>query len=179
VQVPVSVSLVSEVSEERNILNIVDVQMYSSLVKLHGTVAWIMPFISNLKALVGKKSRNVDEYASTDETNSAGVMLIKDIQQRACSKEFEFIQSKGTSGKRSVIVNQLNLFVDEKGVIRCRSRLETAPLLEASKTPILLPYKTYFSELVVSQANERMFHDGVGETLSAVRERYFILGVER
>ena len=175
VQVPVTISLVSEVSEERIILNVVDVQRYSSLVKLRRTVAWVMRFVSNLKALVGKKSRNVEKHVSAEETNSAEVMLIKDIQRRGFSKEFEFMQSKGTSGKRPDIVNQLNLFVDEKGVIRCRSRLENAPLLEASKTPILLPSKTYFSELVVSQAHERVFHDGVGETLSAVRERYWIL----
>ena len=102
-------------------------------------------------------------------------MLIKDIQKRAFGKELEFIQSKGVSGKRPAIVNQLNLFADEKGVMRCRSRLENAPLLEASKTPILLPSKTYFSELVVAQAHEKVFHDGVRETLSAVREKYWIL----
>ena len=128
-----------------------------------------------MKALVGKKSRNVEKRVSAEEANSAEVMLIKDIQKRAFSKEFEFMQSKGTSGKRPVIENQLNLFVDEKGVIRCRSRLENAPLLEASKAPIVLHSKTYFSELVVSQAHERVFHDGVGEALSAVRERYWIL----
>ena len=38
-QVPVAVSLVSEVSEERSILNVADVQRYSSFAKLHGTVA--------------------------------------------------------------------------------------------------------------------------------------------
>ena len=134
-----------------------------------------MRFVSNLKALVRKKLKNVEKYVSAEETNSAEVMLIKGIQKRAFGKEFEFMQSKGTSGKRPVIVNQLNLFLDEKGVIRCRSRLENAPLLEASKTPILLPSKTYFSELVASQAHERVFHDGVGETLSAVRGKYWIL----
>ena len=175
VQVPVTVSLVSEVSEERNILNVVDIQRYSSLVKLRRTVAWVMRFVSNLQALVGKKSRNVEKYVSAEETHSAEVMLIKDIQKRAFGKELEFIQSKGVSGKRPAIVNQLNLFADEKGVMRCRSRLENAPLLEASKTPILLPSKTYFSELVVAQAHEKVFHDGVRETLSAVREKYWIL----
>ena len=175
VQVPVTVPLVSEVSEERNILNVVDIQRYSSLVKLRRTVAWVMRFVSNLQALVGKKSRNVEKYVSAEETHSAEVMLIKDIQKRAFGKELEFIQSKGVSGKRPAIVNQLNLFADEKGVMRCRSRLENAPLLEASKTSILLPSKIYFSELVVAQAHEKVFHDGVRETLSAVREKYWIL----
>ena len=83
-----------------------------------------MRFVSNLKALVGKKSRNAEKYVSTEETDSTEVMLIKDIQKRAFGKELEFIQSKGISGKRPAIVHQLNLFADEKGVMRCRSRLE-------------------------------------------------------
>ena len=49
-------------------------------------VAWFMCFISNLTAFVGKKSRNVEKYVSVEETNSAEVMLMKDIQKRALVK---------------------------------------------------------------------------------------------
>lgn len=38
----------------------------------------------------------------------------------------------------------LSLFLDEKGVLRCRGRIQNAPISYDSKFPILIPRKSWF-----------------------------------
>ncbi len=65
--------------------------------------------------------------------------------------------------------------MDEEQILRCRTRLGNAAFTDVEKKSILLPSKCYFSELVAQEAHSKVFHDGIGETLSCVRERFWIL----
>ena len=56
----------------------------------------------------------------------------------------------------------------------CRGRLENTQGSYCSKYPVLLPKNHSLTILIVKQAHEHVFHNGVKETLTEVRERYWI-----
>ena len=70
---------------------------------------------------------------------------------------------------------QLGLFQDEEGLWRCRGRISNASVSYNSKYPILLPANEHFTILVIRKAHERVLHNGVKETLTEVRSRYWIV----
>ena len=70
---------------------------------------------------------------------------------------------------------QLRLFRDEKGLWRCGGRLQNVDLPFAAKHPILLPRSHHYTGLVVRDAHIRVCHNGVKETLTEVRSRYWVI----
>ena len=79
------------------------------------------------------------------------------------------------SSKFQVWQKQFQLFQDSRGIWRCRGRLKNADLPSDTKHPIILPGKHYFTELIIRRGHERVYHNGVKETLTEVRSRYWIL----
>ena len=86
-----------------------------------------------------------------------------------------FLISKPKGKKAPLKVHQFNLFIDDQGILRCKSRLANASITDAAKQPILLPSNSFFSELVSREAHSRVFHNGVRETLNYLRQKYWIL----
>lgn len=71
---------------------------------------------------------------------------------------------------------QLTLFEDEEGILRCRGRLDKAANLPYStKHPILLPSNHPLTDLYINQAHARVYHNGIKETLTEVRSRFWII----
>ena len=70
---------------------------------------------------------------------------------------------------------QFNLFTDDNGLIRCRGRIKNANLPYATKYPLFLPRKAPFTTLVVRRAHSRVMHNGVKETLTEIRSKYWII----
>ena len=69
------------------------------------------------------------------------------------------------------IIRQLNLFLDEHGLIRTKGRFA----LDFSL--ILLPRHSRFIDLLVLDSHERLHHIGVGGTIVAIRQRFWIPSV--
>ena len=68
----------------------------------------------------------------------------------------------------------MTLYLDEDGLIRCRSRLLDSNFLSAEvKDPILLSKFSYFTRLVILDCHIRCKHLGTGTTLNAVRSEGF------
>ena len=70
------------------------------------------------------------------------------------------------------IVKQLDLKVDNNGLLRCGGRLENAVLSELARFPILLPKCEHFTYLLVEKVHKKMLHCGVSQTLSEVKQQY-------
>ena len=134
----------------------------------------VYAWVDNLKASVRDEPRRLEEQLGVQELEKAEISIIKSIQRVVFEKEITHITSQA---KRDcpLLVNQLSLFLDEKGLLRCKSRLNNASISDSSKTPILLPSRHYYSDLVIRESHERVFHNGVKDTLNLVREKYWIL----
>ena len=53
--------------------------------------------------------------------------------------------------------------------------IKNAHVRDSTKNPILLPPRNPYSELLIKDSHERVFHNGVRETLNMLRQKYWIL----
>ena len=71
--------------------------------------------------------------------------------------------------------SQLNLFLDENGLWRCGGRLANADIPYSTKYPVLLPRSHSLTPLIINDAHKRVLHNGVRETLTEIRRRFWIV----
>ena len=79
-----------------------------------------------------------------------------------------------SNDKFHVVKRQLNLFQDPQGRWHCEGRIHNANLPYSTRFPVFLPNHHHFTRLVVLCAHERVFHNGVKETLTEIRSQYWI-----
>ena len=70
---------------------------------------------------------------------------------------------------------QFGLFLDPAGIWRCEGRLDNTKLQYDAKHPVFLSKHHYLATLIVRYAHERVFHNGIRDTLTEVRSKYWIL----
>ena len=68
------------------------------------------------------------------------------------------------------------MFQDGQRLWRCGGRLHNTDLLYSAKHPFLLDKKHHFTVLVIRDAHYRVQHNGVRETLTEVRSKFWIIG---
>ena len=175
-QIQVTHAMVNMQDEMSSVTNIIELQRFSSKRRLVRTIAWVLRFVHNVKAAVSSKKSDIDKELNVNEIETAERLLIRDIQRNEFKDELQFLLSKAkNSSKVPIKVNQFNLFIDEHGILRCRSRLSNADIPDAGKYPILLPARNLFSRLAVLEAHGRVFHNGIRETLNCLRQKYWVL----
>ena len=150
---------------------VINIRNYNSLNKLLRVTAWVMRFISNLKKKTEERRQeqlnNIRVLAeellwlSADEMYQAKLVWIKDAQKTAMNhKNFK-------DWKVS-----LNLFTDEKNLLRCRGRLEHAPIPYEAKYPLLLTTDAYLTTLVVLDSHNMVAHNRTRQTLNHIRQTF-------
>ena len=72
-------------------------------------------------------------------------------------------------------MKQFNLYLDEDKIIRCKGRINNADTTEESKNPVLLPSRHRYTELLIRERHDHVHHNGVRETLNAIRETHWVL----
>ena len=164
-------SLLSTVEEENEEIDVVkscvtlsdvfNVEQYNDFTKLKRVLAYVMRFINNLKNKVNNEPL-INDDLRVEEIDYAERILIID-----CQKNVEQLRNY------KQLRNDLRLFTDEQGVIRCKGRLEHAPLPYESKFPIFIP-KCYLATLIIQYYHASVLHDGVKETLNAMRTKFWI-----
>jgi len=102
------------------------------------------------------------------------VYWIKSIQASNFEAEINFLikNSQLTPLPR---VKQFGLYKDDKGVLRCKGRRDNADLPTTSKNAILLPSKNDFVSLLIKDVHVKVKHNGVRDTLTTLREKYWVL----
>ena len=111
---------------------------------------------------------------SAVELKEAESCWIRSVQGSFFFKEIAFLLSTDHRSTPPTYVTQFGLFLDE-GVIKCKGGLNNAPLPVNSRNPILLPAKHEFTRLLIKQSHESVKHNGIRDTLTTLRERYWVL----
>ena len=78
------------------------------------------------------------------------------------------------SQKFSQLKESLRLFADENGLYCCSGRLKNASLPFDSKLPVPIPEEHYVTELIIKNCHNNVVHNGVKDTLTELRQRYYI-----
>ena len=69
--------------------------------------------------------------------------------------------------KRESIRNSLNLQLSSEGILMCRGCLQ-------GRTPVYIPHGTVLAVMLIQCIHAKTIHEGVGLTMAAVREQYWI-----
>ena len=79
---------------------------------------------------------------------------------------------RDTFGK---VKHSLNLICDEHFLLRSKTRYSEFDKLGTSrKLPLLLESHSHFTNLVIGDALEKVFHNGVNRTLNFLRNKYWL-----
>ena len=158
----IKTSLHTTQNTDSTVGNIIDIKKYNDLSKLMRVTAFVIRYISNLKALVRKEALTLKKYALTSELNRAYHLWIID-NQRYLDDE-----------KNSSVKLNLNLKADNVGVIRSYSRLKNSRVPFDMKAPIFINKNHKFAELLVYYFHTKCLHRGVKQTLNELRSKYWI-----
>ena len=161
----------SEVSTEKEKQTIkeppctIQYKQYSSVTKLFRVTAYVLRFIGKLR-----KQTSESLSLTVNEIQKAEQMWISYVQHQHYSKVFESVGDKTFMNLK----RQLGLYVDEKGIIRCRGRFENAWFAEGTKYPVLLPKSDYLTRLIIKKTHKDNLHSGVSQTLANIRYTFWI-----
>ena len=156
-----------DTGEVVNLEKCMNVENFRSRIKLLHVTSIILKFIALLK-----KDPNVQKSVITaEDISSADHKWTQTIQSNSFSTEWQRLHN----GEDKVIMKHLVLFMDRDKIIRCEGRINQSTLPVSSKNPILLPAKHLFTTLLIQNRHQLVHHNGIRETLAAVRETHWIL----
>lgn len=139
--------------------NLIEIRNFSNLSLLVNVLTYVLKFCSVLRRKTSPTAFDGSErkIAESIPINEAQASLKK-------HKNF------------SMWEKQLFLFEDDGGILRCRGRIGNASNLSYStKYPVILPGDHHLTTLYVLQAHARVFHNGVKETLTELRSRFWVI----
>lgn len=161
------VSCVTIPSESWSLLN-----KYSSLNRLLKITA----LCQRAKKLFRKELTVIPgQFLTPSEIEGAKKYWIKQIQQQDFAAEIKSIKQGENLAKSNPLV-RLTPYLDEDNLLRVGGRLENSTLSKTAKHPYILSNTNYFAHLIISQAHEKTLHGSTQETLSYVRNEYWIVG---
>ena len=164
-----AVTVMADIEENPNILNIIDLTRNSTLTRVVRVTAFLVLFA---------RKRNTPEVynnniLTTKEMLETRNLLLKATQQINYKQEISYLKNSDTF-KKPAIVGQLNLYPDDEDLLRCRGRLQCTDLPHDIKFPILMPKDNYLTTLNVQSMHKTVMHGGVCETLTHIRQTYWI-----
>ena len=168
---PITLSLVTNSSTFvcQSIKEVMDCKKYAGLNRLLRVTSYVIRFIKKCR----KQTTSFDPFISPCEMNQSELLWIKSVQQSIFAREIQYLCS--CVGQCPLLVKQFGLFLDDQEVLRCKGRLNNSSLCMLSKNPAILPCDGYFVELLVLWAHQNVKHSGVADTLTFLRELYWIL----
>ncbi|GFX39749.1 integrase catalytic domain-containing protein [Trichonephila clavipes] len=157
---------VSERTLETSLLSSKNFDFFNHLMDLSNNyfkiihiVSYIYRFIENCRSKVKKMGP-----LTTSEVNDAETWLIKQDQSG--------INLSDSSGN----LKYLNIFQDDKGILRVGGRLKKASIPYSQKHPAILVKNSKLSKIYFITLHKKLFHVGPQGLLNAVRLRVWALG---
>ena len=110
---------------------------------------------------------------SADEFRRAELRCLQAVQAETFSQLWETLRHNGELKANHLLYALQPIWEGELGLIRVTGRLQYA--LHDKQPPILLPKNHPFVTLLIRYTHSSLFHAGVSSTLSALREKFWIL----
>ena len=130
--------------------------------KLFRITACIFRFVKNLKNKVASQQLLLEPFITSAEMRTSEIIWLKENQ-----KKFD--------GKRlRILTNDLNVIYDDDNLIRCEGKLKNAPLPYEIKTAYLINMEHCLATLIVKHFHERLLHISIKQTLTELRQKYWI-----
>ena len=140
---------------------VIDCTRYSSVGKVLRVTAYVLKFIDRLRKTPQQK---IDATIRKDDLDRAETLWLKDVQG---------VMEKDP--RREKWYHEFGVYHDEHGLLRCGGRLQNSNVPLSQVHPVLLHADHPFTALIVSDCHRRVLHNGVKETLTEVRSKYWIV----
>ena len=146
-----------------NLHAVIKYERFGSFQKLINTLSYVRRFILNLKSKVKGDAISTDTLSVEERKESLDLLIANEQQQLMCQSNFKKLKSS------------LNLFEDNKGLLRLRGRFGNSTMQYEEKYPLLLRTDGIFTKLVITDCHENVFHHGIESTLANLRRRYWVV----
>ena len=143
---------------------VMDCKNFSKLSTLLRVTAYVIKSIRVLKSKIKKIETSVPTELSAADVAEVESLWVVEVQG-LLSKDKNFDMWK----------KQFGLFSDGDKIWRCKGRLGNANLPYCTKYPALLPKHHHLTVLIIRDAHVRVMHNGVKETLTQVRSKYWVI----
>ena len=140
--------------------DIININKYSSFEGLLKCTTYLFKFLNKIKGCDPKKKAL--EY------------WVKVAQSESYLDELNFLNNPNKESERNIplLVSSLNLFLDERGIIRSRGRISKCQYFKYEiHHPVLLPKEHRLTTLIINDCHKKMQHLGIGTTLNYLREQ--------
>ncbi len=169
-KIQVSITMIEDIEP------IIDIQFIKSFAKAKKLMSYVFAFVSKLKQKVLAKHDfqypGLKTKLKLNCAELAGNYLIKLSQQNSYPEVFEFFRRPTT--KDIPIITQLNLFVDEFGMIRVESKLKRLKAHYKERCPLLIDRKCKIATALINDAHIKLLHAGVYKILNFIRKDFWI-----
>ncbi|XP_074657313.1 uncharacterized protein LOC141910518 [Tubulanus polymorphus] len=152
-----------------SVFEVINIDSFALLYRLLRITALVRRFVSNMKSSSTERTKGP---LSASEITDAQLIWVKHFQSSHYSVVLDFLS--GRSGNRIPLIDQLQLFLDSDGVIRCKVRLQNTSLPDETKFPILIPKNSRLADLIVRNAHFDVFHFGISTTVAKIRGKFWI-----
>ena len=146
-----------------------DASRWSTFTKAMRIMAWVLRFINNLK----RKKKGQTGDLNLEELEKGKECILQFDQRHNFPEEYKEIK-KGKSLQKSSKLYKLNPFLDEKGLLRVKSRLQRSLLSYNEKFPLLIP-NSHIGKLLIRFQHKMMKHVGIDTLLVTLRNEYHII----
>lgn len=169
------------VEEKKNIALIVSVDNnfldnllsnHSSLNSIKRILGYILRFLNNCRF----PKEQYKGHFSFKELHNALMTLVKYDQQKAFSEEISNITKNKKLPKP---FQKLNIFLDEKEILRVGGRLHYCALAYDKKYPALLPRTSRLTYLIIENIHLTYFHAGLQTVHFLTLQNFWILSARR
>ena len=138
---------------------IIECEHFSSLDCLFSVTALVFKFCALLCNVV----RTLPKDANWVNHSVEEIWILESQQSLTKEKKFKHWRKES------------DLFQDDRGIWRCRGRIQNAGVPYSTKHPILLLSSHHLTLLLVRKAHDRVLHNGVKETLTELRSKFWIV----
>ena len=148
---------------------------YSDLHRLKRGTAWILKFGRYLLDKARRIRKPPNKQCTTEDLEGVERQLIAYEQRRCLNQVYQSLQKDNSVSRTTCPVPILRgnpTLVD--GVIRMKGRLAKAPVAFGVRCPILLPFDSHLSCLIVNKCHRRCGHGSTNFTFSCLRERFWL-----
>ena len=150
--------------ETINLSCVIDCKNFSRLSRLLRVTAYVIRFIRILRSKIRGGEMLVSSELNAGDMAEAESLWVREAQRFLMKSEHFDVWKK-----------QFGLFLDDSKLWRCKGRLGNANLPFCTKYPALLPKHHYLTGLIIVDAHVHVMHNGIKETLTQVRSKYWII----
>ena len=149
--------------------------IYNKLGKF-GTLRSLVKSIAILQQIIINKSWK-KHFIKAEHLENAEKFIIQTTQEKHFAESLQELKD----GKISNNLKKLSPFLDKDGIMRIGGRAQQSMSLSfTEKHPVILPFDSHVSKLIVLHYHHKVFHMGKTTTLGAIRESgFWIIGSNR